>query len=103
MNNGWIMEIHQAVPLCPHPSRSLFVLLFSCQVVSDSFVTPWTEAHQASLSMGFPRQEYWSGWPFPSPGDLPDQGIKPTCPALAGGFFMAESPGKPSDCCGLLN
>ena len=80
---------------CPHPSRSLSVLLFSCQVVSDSFVTPGTAARQAPLSMGFPRQEYWSGWPFPSPGDLPDPGIKPTCPALAGGFFTAESPGKP--------
>ena len=40
--------------------------------MSDSFVTPWTVAHQAPLSMGFPRQEYWSGLPFPSPGDLPD-------------------------------
>ena len=40
------------------------------------------EAHQASLSMGFPRQEYWSGLPFPSPGDLPDPGIKPGSPAL---------------------
>ena len=45
------------------------------------FVTPWTVAHQASLSMGFSRQEYWSGLPFPSPGDLPNQRIKPTSPA----------------------
>ena len=45
------------------------------------FVTPWTVAHQASLSMGFPRQEYWSGFLFPSPVDLPDPGIKPTSPA----------------------
>ena len=54
------------------------------------FVTPWTVAHQAALSMGFSRQEYWSGLPFPSPGDLPDPGIKPTSltsPALASGFF----------------
>ena len=49
--------------------------------------TPWTVAHQAPLSMGFPRQEYWSGLPRPSPGDLPDPGIEPTSPALAGGFF----------------
>ena len=64
--------------------------------MSDSFVTPWTVAHQASLSMGFPRQEFWSGLPFPSPGDLPDLGIKPASPALAGGFFTTEPSGKPS-------
>ena len=46
------------------------------------FVTPWTVAYQAPLSMGFPRQEYWSGLPFPSPGDLPDPGIEPRSPAL---------------------
>ena len=45
--------------------------------------------------MGFPRQEYWSGLPFPSPGDLPDPGIKPVSPVLMGRFFTAESPGKP--------
>ena len=45
----------------------MFKLLFSHQVMSNSFMTPWTVAHQASLSMGFPRQEYWSGLPFPSP------------------------------------
>ena len=62
---------------------------------SDSFVTPWTVAHQAPLSMGFPRQEYWSGFPFPSPGDLPYPGIEPRSPALAGRFFTTEPPGKP--------
>ena len=46
------------------------------------FVTPWTAAHQAPPSMGFSRQEYWSGLPFPSPGDLPNPGIKPESPAL---------------------
>ena len=46
------------------------------------FATPWTVAYQASPSMGFSRQEYWSGLPFPSPGDLPNQGIKPRSPAL---------------------
>ena len=50
--------------------------------MSDSFATPRTIAHQASLSMGFPRQEYWSGLPFPSPGDLPDPLIKTSSPAL---------------------
>ena len=61
-------------------------------------VTPWTVAHQASLSMEFSRQEYWSGWPFPSPGDLPDSGIEPVAldsPVLAGRFFTTEPPGKP--------
>ena len=57
--------------------------------------TPWTVAHQAPLSMGFLRQEYWSGLPFPAPGALPDPGIEALSPALAGGFFTAESPGKP--------
>ena len=46
------------------------------------FVTPWTEGHQAPLSMGFSRQEYWSGLPFPSPGDLPDPRIEPLSPEL---------------------
>ena len=49
-------------------SRMLLLLLFSPSVVSDSFVTPWTVAGQAPLSLGFPRQEYWNGLPFPSPG-----------------------------------
>ena len=47
------------------------------------FVTPWTIAHHAPLSMGFSRQEYWSGLPFPSPGDLPNPGTEPKSPALA--------------------
>ena len=67
-------------------------------IVSDLFVTPWTIAHQAPLSMEFCRQEYWSGLSFPPPGDLPNPRIKPTSPAspaLAGGFFTTEPPGKP--------
>ena len=63
--------------------------------LSGSFATPWTVVHQAPLSMEFPRQEYWSGWPFPSPEDLPNPGIEPTSPALAGRFFTAEPSGKP--------
>ena len=51
------------------------------------FATPQTVAHQASLSMGFSRQEHWSELPFPSPGNLPNPGIELTSPALAGGFF----------------
>ena len=52
-------------------------------------------AGQDPLSLGFPRQEYWSGLPFPSLGDLPDPGIEPAPPVLAGGFFTTEPPGKP--------
>ena len=59
------------------------------------FVTPRTAARQAPLSTGFSSQEYWSGLPFPSPGDLPDPGIKPASSALADGFFTTEPPGKP--------
>ena len=58
------------------------MLVLSCSVSSDSSATPWTVAHQAPLSMGFPRQEYWSGLPFPSPGDLPNPGIKLRSSAL---------------------
>ena len=59
-------------------------------------VALWTGAHQAPLSMGFSRQEYWSGLPTPSPGDLPIPGIEPTSPTLAGGFFTTEPPEKPN-------
>ena len=58
------------------------------------FVTPWTIACQAPPSMGFSRQEYWSGLTFPSPGDLPDPGIKPKPPALQANSLPSESPGK---------
>ena len=59
------------------------------------FDTPWTVAHQAPLSMGFSRQEYWSGLPFPSPGDLPDPGIEPGSPSLEADALTSEPPGKP--------
>ena len=58
------------------------LLLFSHSIMPTSLRPPWTVALQAPLSMGFSRQEYWSGLPFPSPGDLPDPGIKPVSPAL---------------------
>ena len=56
------------------------------------FATPWTAAYQASPSMGFSSQEYWSGLPFPSPGDLPNPGIKPTSPALQADALTSEPP-----------
>ena len=59
------------------------------------FATPWTVAHQAPLSMGFSKQQYWSGVPFPSPGNLPDPGIKPRSPALQADALTSEQPGKP--------
>ena len=73
------------------------VVLFVVQSLShvQLFGTPSAVAHQASLSMGFPRQEYWNELPFPSPGDLSDPGIEPRSLALAGGFFTAKPLGKP--------
>ena len=59
-----------------------------------TLVTPWTVAHQAPLSMGFSRQEYWSGWPFPSPGNLPYPGIKPRSPVLQADSLLTELQGK---------
>ena len=58
--------------------------------------TPWTVAHQAPLSMGFSRQEYWSGLPFPSPEDLPHPGIEPGSPALQADTLAPKPPGKPN-------
>ena len=58
-------------------------------------MTPWTVAYQAPLSMGFSRQECWSGLPFPSPGDLPDPGIEPRSPTLQVDALPSEPPGKP--------
>ena len=59
------------------------------------FVTPWTVTYHVTLTMGFSRQECWSGLPFPSPGDLPDPGIKPRSPALQADSLPWEPPGKP--------
>ena len=64
--------------------------------MSNSFVTLRTVACQAPLSMGFPSQEYWSGLPFSSPGDLPNPEVEAMSPALAGGLFATEPPGKPT-------
>ena len=58
-----------------------------------------TVAHQAPLSMGFSRQEHWSGLSFPSPGDLPDPGIEPGSPVLQVDSFESEPPGKARSCC----
>ena len=73
---------------------SFQLVLFSCSIMSDS-ATPWTVAHQAPLSRGFSRQDYWSGLPFHSPGALPGPRLKSKSPALAGGFSATKLPGKP--------
>ena len=78
-----------------HPTYRHAELLNCVQL----FVIPWIVARQAPLSMGFLRQEYWSGVPFPPPGDLPDPGIQPVSPVapeLAGRIFTTEPPGKPN-------
>ena len=67
----------------------------SCCVMSGSFATPWTVAHQAPFSVAFPKQDYWSGLPFPSPGDLPDPGMESGFPALQPDSLLSEPPGKP--------
>ena len=72
--------------------------MLSCLSRVRLFVTPWTVAHQAPLSMGFSRQEYGSGLPFPSPGDLPDLGIEPRTPALLADSYQLRGQGK---CCML--
>ena len=77
--------------------RTCMCAFLVVSVKSSSFASLCTTAHQALLSMGFSRQEYWSGLSFPPPGDLPDPGIEPKAPAtpaLAGGFFTTEPPGK---------
>ena len=61
------------------------------------FTTSWTIDYQAPPSMGFSRQEYWNGLPFPSPGDLPNPRIKPKSPALQGNALPSEPPGKPQE------
>ena len=76
-----------------YPISYVYYVL-SCFSHAQLFAIPWTEAHQAPLSMGFSRQEYWSGWSFPSPGDLPSPGSKNVSlpfPALAGRFFTPSA------------
>ena len=78
------------VPCTPH-----FPAAFSHFSRVRLFATPLTVAHEDPLSVKLSRQQHWSGKPFPSSGDLPDPGIEPVSPALTGGFFTTEPPGKP--------
>ena len=73
----------------------MYIYIYIVKLLSHVclLVTPWTVAHQAPPSMEFSRQEYWSGLPFPSPGDLPDPGVKPGSPALQADALPSEPPG----------
>ena len=75
----------------------LLLFLFSRSVMSDSFVTPWTVACQAPLSMGFSSREYWSVLPCPPPGDLPNLGIEPRSPILQADSLPSHPPGRPKN------
>ena len=114
------MPFSQIITLSPSPTESkrlfyisVFLLLshiqgyhyhlskFHIYVLSCVwlFVTPWTIAYQAPPSIGFSRQGYWSGLPFPSPGDLPDPGIEPGSPVFQADVLTSEPPGKPQYMC----
>ena len=92
------------IPLFSYPSvmlpfsyaRFLYEVDFTVHAQSyPTLCNPMDYSPMAPLSMGFPRQEYWSGLPFPPPGDLPELGIEPASPALAGRYFTPETPGNP--------
>ena len=85
--NGNIVKYQQTALLQQFVVQSLSKIARSCPRL---FANPQTAAHQAPLFMGFPRQEYQSELPFPSPEDLPNPGIEPTSPALAGRFYTTE-------------
>ena len=85
--SGIVIIIILCIGLVIHVCVRVRAQLLSCVQL---LVVPWTVAHQAPLSVGFSRQEYQSGLPFPSLGDLHDPGVKPASPALAGGFFTTD-------------
>ena len=96
----WCNHCYEAAGMHSREGKSVYLTLATYQVLTVSvsvctqsclFATPWTVARQAPLSMGFSRQEYWSGLPFPPPGDLPNPGIEPTSPALQR-VFNTEPP-----------
>ena len=94
MREGWI-HLHSFTPLFinGYVNACMQIPLSRVQL----FVTLWSVAHQVLLSTGFSRQEYWSGLPFPTPGDLPNPGIQPkslASPTVTGGFFTTEPLGK---------
>ena len=88
---GLFMQISKVEKVDFFPQYFFFLILYFAAAAVQSL----SVARQAPLSIGFPRQEYWSGLPFSSPWDLPNPGTEPNSPALAGGFFTTESPRKP--------
>ena len=97
MNLKFILVNFSCIQNCLICKCLLFFHFNSVQSLSRIrlFATPWTIAYQAPQSMEFSRQEYWSGLPFPSPGDLPNTGIEPRSPALQADALLSELPGKP--------
>ena len=91
-----LLKLMSCYPISLHHHLSTYSDTCVCVLLNrvQLFATPWTAACQAPLSMGFPKEEYWSGLPFPPPGDLPNSGIEPLSPALAGRFFTTEPPEK---------
>ena len=88
-------EISSFMKILSNKTFSTLVVVYSLSCV-QLFTTPWITACQALLSMGFSRQEYWSGLPFPPPGDLPNSGIEPRSPALQADSLPTKLQGSPS-------
>ena len=98
----YMLSCSNRVPICVKKNTSgaagnimYLALLFSHSVVSDSFTTPWTVARYTPLSVGFPRQEHWTGLLFPSLGDLPVPGIEPTSPAGQSDYYSLSHQKSP--------
>ena len=91
----WVAASQRSPPHCESHLAQWTVCVLSC---ARLFATPWTVACQDPLSTGFPRQESWSGLLFPPPEDIPNAGIEPKSPPLAGGFFTSAPPRKPIVC-----
>ena len=105
IGNYYLFCVHYwpCIPLiasCLSAHLILMKVLCCCLVAKScpTLLQPHAVAYQGPLSMGFSRQEYWSGLPFPSPGNLPDPGMESELPTLAYRFFTPESPGKPESC-----
>ena len=91
------MYVYLCICMCCYSYIYPPICIYVCMLIQlcPTLATPRTIAHQASLSMGFSKQEYRSGLPFPTPGDLPDPGIKSVSLASSARYFTTESPGKP--------
>ena len=94
MQRAWFQSHEDLTLIVALSVQALKVKVKSLSCV-QLFVTPWTVAYQAPPSMGFSRQEYWSGLPFPSPEDIPDPGIEPGFPTLQADSLPSELTGKP--------